>query len=587
MRYGSLPGACGVLGAILLIAAPGGCDRSDPSTVAEMDGWRLTVTEATERYLERFPDLDLLEEPIEEQERFLTAIVNNELLLGMARDQIETLSFSSQRQLRAARERWLVENFFVLHRGHSTISEADGQNAMRLLSREAHLQRILAPTMAAAESCYSHLEAGIPFEEAHARFSGRRGEAGRTLDLGWLGVVFLPVRVVARVHMAELEPGGYTRPTQTARGIWIIRVLDYRPVDIKPEHQAKVNTLVKFFCYGDSLAALSTKLKDTAGFRTHDENYVAVNQCFNAFWDSISAATPQVNTKVMMSWRSPIWLLDPADHDVPFFEYDGKIGTARDFMESVNDCDTEFWPSGPTRERREKEISHRIERLFVETQAEKASFDTLPDFVTYMAQLEAQTYLDELYESVIVPGITVSPEEAKAEYDRDPERWRTEEKVAFGFVTFPLDARDAALAFLNEHRDKPPAEWNKACIHARTRDPNIFFMRDTDILEVGGRIDYPYVRLLMDAAAKLETSELSDLVETEMGYSIIRCNYRRHSQPLPEHMALDFAGHEVRQQKIDRRVEELLSRERKARGARLYLERLRAAGSSTPEANSP
>jgi hypothetical protein len=551
-----------------------------------MKGWRLTVDEAAQLYRTRYPDLDLLSEPLEEQRRFLTAVVNNELLLGIAHDRIPTLSFPSQRRIRAGRERWLVDNFFALYRGHSTISESDWENAYRLLSREAHLQRILAPTMAAAESCYTRLEEGMPFEEAHAKFSGRRGDPGRTLDIGWLASVSLPVRIAARVHMAELEPGSYTRPTQTARGIWIIRVLDYRPVELPPEQEGRLNSLVKFFCFGDSLAALSKTLKTGADFRTFEDEFVVVNQCFNTYWDSISAATPKVNTKVMMSWRSPTWLLPPEHHDIPLYEFEGTTGTALDFMKSLNACDSEFWPSGPTREQRGKEINRRIERLFVETRAEAASFDTLPEFVHYMERLDDQVYLDELYETIITPGITVSPEEAREEYDRDPERWRTQEKVAFGFVTFPADMREDAEAFLNEHRGKPPAEWNKACVRARSRDSKIFFMRDTDVIEVDGRVDHPQVRPLMEAAAALETNEMSDLIETEMGYSIIRCNYRRHSQPLPESMALDFAQHEVRQQKIDARVEEMLSHERKARGVRLYPERL-AGKSAAPEEVHP
>jgi len=560
--------------ALLLGGTLGACSRTDPSIVAEMKGWTLTIQEVAAACERIYPDMPWEAASLPDRERLLTDLVNNELLLGVAKTRIQEFSWPIQRRVSGERERFLVDNFFVdIWKGFK-VGHKDRDAVHAELQREAHLLRIVTQTMAQAESCYAEVRAGLPFETAYEKYALKTGFKNTELDMGWVSPETLPHKIVRKVYLEETPDGDVASPTHTSRGIWIVKILGFRPAEFKPSQLGPLDDLIRVLCYRDTVQALSVRLREEASFKLYEENFPVINRCFNAYWDSMSAEQPKANIYVFLTWRSPVWLLTPEERETPIYEFWGARGTALDFMKGLNDVDTEFWPSGPTREHREEEITSRIDRLFLETEAVRLGKDRDPDFAAHMERTIDEAYLDEFFARFIEPVATVTPEEAQAEYRRDPGSYRNPEKAALTALIFPAGAKDRALEFLEANRYASATGWFQAARAEADADTHVVHIRDTGVLNLEEPIRSTQIRPFLPVVEKLETGDVSDLVDLPDGFAVVRCNYRSHTKPFPENMALPLAEGTVRKRKTDEAIETLLEEAARERKAHIYPERL-------------
>lgn len=152
--------------------------------------------------------------------------------------------------------------------------------------------------------------------------------------------------------------------------------------------------------------------------------------------------------------------------------------------------------------------------------------------------------------------------------------YQTAERVSFAYLLFPASKREQARSFLEDHRADATAAWARAARDLAAKDTSIVFTRDTGLLDLTNRARDVFLDPLLDAARPLEADQLSDLVETESGVAILRCNYRRHSRPQPREAALPIAESDVMRRKVDEHLEKILATARKERGLVTYPERL-------------
>ncbi len=565
------------------------CGSNDPQIVATMDGWSLTLSEMAGEYDRVYPAMPFAATSLEERERFLTNVVNKELLLGVARERSLPLGWSRDRKLRSEREAWLADRAFELLKNEvmTQIGREDRQETRDRLTREIQLLRIILPRGGRPDSCYRAIADGLPFEEAFQEFAvaRRREGAPPPLPIGpaWFAPDSLPRRVVRRTLNDDVPAGSVVPPIVTLSGVWIVKVLDHRPANLSDAQKSRIEALVQIFCTDDSMRVRDARRREAAGFRTHPENYPVIHRAFDAFWDSLSAANPRANTIEMLGWKAPVWNVAPADRELPIYEFNGKIGTVSDFVSSLNGCDAKYWPGGTTDQKRSRQVGMRIDRLFLLDIAMERGLDRDPEFLAKEQRLEEEAALDEYFAQVIEPAVVVTPDEVRADYERDPERYRSSEKAAFSVVIFPGYAKEDAERFLAEHGAKAAGVWRQAVLRAIDADDQIVFIPDRETLDLGRPVRNAQLIPFLPLVAEMETGDISDLVPHGDGYAIVRCNYRRHSAPLPEKSVLHLVEGEVRHRKIDERVEEILAAAARARRLRTYSERLRGVPESSPE----
>lgn len=545
------------MAALALLVA--GCEPTDPSVAVEGKGWALTVDEVRTDFARANAGTPMADVSVDEQLAFLEDRTNAELLVRHARETLGELSWAQQRRVWAEQEQALFDRYFEGTWTDLQISARDQQAILGRLSREAHLRRIVAPSMEVARECHRRIvEEGLDFDAAYAEYGLDNGTVNTWLDMGWVAADRLPGKVIRNVFLEDMAVGDVRGPIFTRRGIWIIELADLRAAELSPGTRAILEQRVRSFCYQDSLRAHSERRHEEVGFKTFDENFPIVNQCFNAFWDSISVEQPRANTNVFRTWSAPTWLLDADDRDVPIYEFSGVQGTALDFMRSLDRCDTRLWPSGPTAEHRAKEIRIRVERLFIEHEAKRLGLDEDPEFVAAMRRVENQAYLDDFFQRVIEPEIHVTPEDAVAEYELDPDAFRLPEKVAFAALLFPNAKDTVARTFRDEYEHAPVREWVLAARELAAADSSIVLIRDTGVLRLDDPPTDRVLRALLPHAEPLTTSEVSEVIELAEGLAVLRCSYRVEQRPVDREMAMPWAREVARRKKVDARIDALL-----------------------------
>ena len=133
-----------------------GCGREAPEGVLARtrDGWVLTRHQLVQEFARVYPKLPFDEATEERRRSFLTDVINNEVLRGVAKAEVPELSWEAQRRLMVAREDWLAGSLFQELVGKVQVSESDRASMLRSLNRAARLQRIVPPGKQQAERCY-------------------------------------------------------------------------------------------------------------------------------------------------------------------------------------------------------------------------------------------------------------------------------------------------------------------------------------------------------------------------------------------------------------------------------------------------
>ena len=568
-------------GLILLVAVlfPGcGTDRSDTTRnvlAKTSDGWSLDEEDLSRRFGEVYPDYPYGSATAEEKRAFLENVANNEILVTLARSELGELSWPAKRRVLVDREQFLVNGMFQEFLGDFRVSPEDKAKVRSQFNREALLHRIVPTNDQVAEVCYQEVLAGTPFEEAYQKYGVQSDELRTNFDAGWVTADKLPLEMVSAVFLEGRGPGDVIPPTRTTKGIWIVQIIDFRDVTIDAKMERRIDTTVRFLCSRDTIEAHRDRLTEESGYETFPQNFPAVNRCFNAYWDSLSKEQPRANEKVYMSWRSPTWLLLPEHRDLPLYTFRGDTGTAYDFMEDLNSAHTLTWPSGADREKRSNEIRMRIRQLFLRKEAERRGLDQREDFLQFLQRTTDEAYLDDYFERVITPGVVVTPDEAIAEFEGHPERYRSGERVAFGYLAFRPEDREKADRFAARTAGVDYYDWKIEAQKLSASDTTVVYHRDTGMIELERPLRNAFLQPLLEIAKPMETGELTGVERVgDTGFVIVRCNYRRHEKVYPREVGLPMADGQVKRERADEKIESALAAAKKARGLVTFPDRI-------------
>ncbi|MEZ4651045.1 MAG: peptidylprolyl isomerase [Candidatus Eisenbacteria bacterium] len=566
-----------VISSLLVLSGPLGCSEDTGSNVLAKsnDGWQLTEQDLAARFAEVYPDYPYETASLDERKLFLRNVVNNDVLVEVAKSEIPELAWPAARRVRVESEEFLVNQMFQELMGGKRVSDEDLASVRVHLGKEVRLHRIVPTNEEVARICYDALLNGMPFDEAYQQYGLHTDELRTSFDTGWVTADKVPFELVTEVFLSGREPGDMIPPTRTTKGVWIVQIIDERDVELDPRQIRRVDTVIRFLCYGDSVEASRDRLTEASGYETFPQNFPVINQCFNAYWDSMSKEQPRANANVYMSWKSPAWLLPPEARDLPIYTFYGDTGTAYDFMEELNATNTLNWPSGGDRDSRSNEIRLRIRQYFLRKEAERRGILDRPEYQRFLAKSTDEAYLDDYFDRVVSQGVVVTPDEALAELDANPEVYRSGERVAFGYLAFAPGDEAKARDFAERTQDMTYFDWKNEARTLSEDDSTVVYRRDTGMIELEVPLRNEFLQPLVDIARGMETGDLTDVISIEgHGYAIVRCNYRRHTKPYPKEVGLPMAEARVRERKVDAKIGVILEDAMKRRGIEVHPERL-------------
>lgn len=566
-----------VTASLLMVSGPVGCgDDTGPNVLAKSkDGWELTERDLAARFNEVYPDYPYETASLDERKLFLRNVVNNDVLLEVAKSEIPELAWPASRRIRVETEEFLVNQMFQELMGGKKVSDEDLTKVRAQLGKEMRLHRIVPTNEEVAQICYEALLDGMPFDEAYQQYGLHTDEIRTNFDTGWVTADKVPFEMVTELFLSGRQPGDIIPPTRTTKGVWIVQIMDERDIELDPKQTRRVDTVIRFLCYGDSVEASRDRLSADSGFDTFPQNFPVINQCFNAYWDSMSKEQPRANANVYMSWKSPAWLLPPEARDLPIYTFYGDTGTAYDFMEELNATNTLNWPSGSDRESRSNEIRMRVRQYFLRKEAERRGIDKRPEYQRFVEKSTDEAYLDDYFDRVASKGVVVTPDEALAELEARPEVYRSGERVAFGYVAFAPGDREKAESFAERTKGMNYFDWKNEARDLSEQDSTVVYRRDTGMIELEMPLRNEFLAPLVEIAKGLETGDLTDVLPIDdEGFAIVRCNYRRHTKPYPKEVGLPMAEARVREQKVDEKIGAILEDAMKRRGIEVFPERL-------------
>lgn len=167
--------------------------------------------------------------------------------------------------------------------------------------------------------------------------------------------------------------------------------------------------------------------------------------------------------------------------------------------------------------------------------------------------------------STIVPKITVSEEECKKFYDQNMDKFRQGEKVRASHILFGVDAKTSA-------EDKKKAREKAEKLHKELADGADFAKLAKEnsscpSSKQGGDLGFfgrgQMVQPFEQAAFALKPGEISDVVETQFGYHIIKLTERTKPETVPFGTARSKIEEYLKKQKVNAAVGDVVAELRK------------------------
>jgi peptidyl-prolyl cis-trans isomerase C len=206
------------------------------------------------------------------------------------------------------------------------------------------------------------------------------------------------------------------------------------------------------------------------------------------------------------------------------------------------------------------EVDERVASLKNRFPSEKDFADTLakmsltePELKTQFAQ---EMGISKLIDQEVGSKVTVTDAEAKAFYDANPNLFKTPEMVRASHILVMVDQKAGDA-------EKAKAKEKISGIQKRVQGGEDFAslakeFSDCKSSTSGGDLDFfqrgQMVGPFEDAAFKLNSGEVSDIVETQFGYHLIKVTDKKPAETKTYDQVKDELGKYLKQQKISQQL---------------------------------
>jgi hypothetical protein len=239
--------------------------------------------------------------------------------------------------------------------------------------------------------------------------------------------------------------------------------------------------------------------------------------------------------------------------------------------------DLDYWPTSGGMEKVGRQIEARLHRRLLQAAAEREGFERSEKFRTAVSPVEERLLLDQFYEETTRDVPPPAAEEIAAEHRRLADTLRTPDLLSFSALVYPPKAEGRARAALARLRGGPPLLWLELAPAEAADDTTIRYVPATELLNSQLPPPDPRWTALFRSARSLAAGEISDVLPiADGGFAIVRVADRRPSHQMTLEEATPTLRTHLQQTARDRRIEDLLRRERKRLGLRVFTDRLKA-----------
>lgn len=212
----------------------------------------------------------------------------------------------------------------------------------------------------------------------------------------------------------------------------------------------------------------------------------------------------------------------------------------------------------------EAEVSQQVAVLRQKFSSDKEFTDTLSKMNLSEASLKTQLRQDliirKLIDQQVAAKVTITPEEAKAFYSSHPELFKAPESVRASHILIKVDAQAGA-------DEKAKARERIKAIQERAKKGEDFAALAKESSECpsganGGDLEYfqrgQMVGPFEEAAFSLKPGTMSDIVETQFGYHLIKVTDRKEASTVSYEEIKGKLDDYLKQQKVNEQLAQYL-----------------------------
>ena len=566
-----------VVGGVALSLVLVACGAEDPNSVASFRGYSLDAATLRSEFERVNAEIPWETTTVEQRADFADLLLKKEMLVRLADEACPVPDKKRARLDRILYEKDLVREFLVARRERFSMSAEEIEAEAAKLQRKArvHLATIRQDDI---ENVRAEMIAGGDYEQVARKYASDLGPQGRGFAETTIGLDNMPRPILRAVFLDDVPAGTVVGPVSSTRGIFFLRVIEYTPWDLTQISGAmdRASSVVEDVYYQPFNQAYVESLTAASGLEFHPDSYPLVLEIMKTFWDSVNVARMGGEPIEFQEFQAPVWLVPADQAAVPVLELFGKTYGVRDFVESLNDVDLDYWVTLGSLPKIQFQIESRAQRLLSVLQAEKTGVPERASFKAEMKRLREEHLLQQFRERYLWGKFVPDDAVLQAEFREHADVYTTTDQIAYGLIIFRHEQEAAARAFRETLRTSDPVRWFELATEAVAADSSVTYFPDSGLQSVQSAPPDPSWEPFRQAALELEPGEVSEVLRTQHGFSIVRSNQRQRPRQMTFEEARDPLIANARNVWLDTEIESRLGAAMESAGAKVDTAKLEA-----------
>ncbi len=382
----------------------------------------------------------------EHRRQFVDTYSKKELILcDAAAAYGEELTGREKERYDRQRERRMVQRYLETAKGAVTFTSAEVDSITGLMKEQRHISDISCVEEADAREAYRRVLAGEDFDTVGRALAQQKPHLVTFNDRGWTTRPTLPKAIGDEIFKLA-SPGEVTPPFKTKSFGWLIVKYEAVRPFVQNWDQVARESFVRELRQREHMNKMAEDVDAKYALQIVKENLPPVVRVFSARFDSLSAANPSMMFNDASGVATlPLNKFTAQELALPLVRMTGGVWTIEDFVRSLANADPPYWPTSGTVEQISQQVMNRMLNWAWTKEALKSKIAEDPVFQAEMRREHDRQLLDKYYADRLKKyGAGVTEETMAAHWKEHATDYNKPEHVAYGFIRFPIDARDLA-----------------------------------------------------------------------------------------------------------------------------------------------
>ena len=497
-----------VLGVTAAIAVS--CSSEKDPIVAEVDGEKIPVSIIHDFFDKGGWTFESYESELETKRAAIDSVIDYKLLVKGAYESNLSNDPEIEKLVASERAGFLFDAMYRKDLAPAAaVTEADVREFYDKLKEERHVLHILVATSREADSVVAELDKGADFGTIARMISLDQSSAVRGGDLGWLNWG-TAVDSKFREAFFAMSAGETSKPLKTDYGYHIIRMLETRPVELKPYEE--LATFIKQALVSrrssDTEAAFLRSMEEKAAVQINPEATALLLERLDMYYpDSLNRAKRPDN------YFPNLEVLKPFEQQMVIASYTGGEVTIEDYINKLAAVPDAARPRFDNEPMMKKTIFQLELKNIVEYEAEQRKIQDTEEYQKRVNDFREGLMVDKFTRSVLGRQIDVSEDEIVEYYNTHLDEFTIPQEHHIWEIQRPL-ATDLG-PIIEELRSG--ADFGALAAKKTVRTGMQATKGDLGFVQ---KSRFPQ---LWEAATKVRMGEISDIVVNDDGsYSVIK-----------------------------------------------------------------